>query len=228
MLFSDMTTFVRTVADTDEEDAPDSTLEVYARMAYYDIRRRIQTWPHLRTSTTLTTTGSTGSYDLSALPTPLQYVESVIGDTHKVEYADLDTVQRWNEGVGVDHETLEADWWTEQSGTLILYPTPSAGGETYTVRGYRQFADFPSGNNEPDLPDEFHPAICQYMLARFYSAQEDLELAARYIQDYELMVNRQIEGALRGSVTVSRPLIFGGARRANPTYNSWVRRNVEG
>lgn len=225
MLFSEMTTFVRTVADTDAEDAPDSVLSVYAQDAYYDIRRRVNTWPHLRTDHTLTVTASEPEYDLTA---SVEFVESVIGDTWKLEFVDRDTLERFYEGTSIVSETREADMWNHESGVLKLYPVPSDSSVTYTVRGYRPFADFPVSNNAPDLPVEFHTAICYYMLAKFYMSQEDIELAERHMADYERRVQRALAGMLRSSAGTARPLIFGGSRFTAPGYAGWMKRNTEG
>lgn len=229
MNWTEISGFVRAVADTDIEDAPDEVLYVYARSAYNDIKRRVPTWPHLRATATLTTVASQADYDLNGaqFDTELEFVESVIGDTQKVMYADRDTLQMWNEGIGVDHETNEADYWNEQSGVLTLYPVP-ASVATYTLRGFRPFSTFPNGNAEPDLPEEFHESICFYVLAMFYRAQEDLELAERWTRDYELSVNRHLAAMMRSSVSTARPQIFGGSRSRVPSYSAWVRRNTEG
>ena len=232
MNLNDMKVFVRTHADTDETDAPDSSLELYARAAYRDIYRRISQWVDLNTSDTLTTTASTAGYALSGAGftnANLEYVTGIVGPSEKLVYVTWDQYLEMLEGPDVSYSTREALWYTVNNNTVYLYPTPSTSSVAYTVYGYRTFNDWPSGSTEPDLPREFDEVICWFMLAMYYKAQEDVELSQLYMMQYETAVNRFVGFQMRRDA--HRPRILGGHRKFRShgmTYPDWVRRNTQG
>ena len=227
MNLSSMATFVRLQADTDTDDAPDTTLEVYARAAYNQIKATVWPWPLNETSGTFSTTASTAAYAISGLsgaPT-MQFVTSVSRSDEVLDYVSPEVFRNLTAEQG---STGTPRVYTIDNGSIKLWPTPSAGSVTYTVTGYRDFADWPSGSDEPDLPRGFDEAICWYMLSRYYQAQEDLELAQMYMRDFEAAVAIQIAAALRGSSLTAGPMIFGGAFNRTLGYSDWVKRGTEG
>ena len=228
MNLSEMITFVRTHADTDETDAPDSSLTVYARAGYNDIRRRVAQWTDNHVSGTLTTVADTAGYALSALTGSysLEYVTGISGPTEKLDYVTWDEYLYMVEGDDIEYSVREPGCYTIKNDTIYLFPTPSVSGVTHTVYGYRAFADWPSGSDEPDLPREFDEVICWYMLSKYYMAQEDVELASMYSQMYEVAVNRFIASSVRQDS--HSPRIFGGKIRRRIGYDAWMRRNTEG
>lgn len=229
MNLSEMMTFVRTHADTDTTDAPDSTLTVYARAAYNDIKRRVSQWIDNSTSATLSTTTGTAGYALSGLTIAsgtMEYVTGIMGPTEKLDYVTWNEYLEYEDGADVDYSTREALYYTVRNNTIYLWPTPSSSAIQYTVYGYRTFTDWPSGSDEPDLPREFDEVICWYMLSRYYMGQEDLELSQVYLRDYEEGVNKFIRYAMRQDA--HSPKILGGSRRKPMSYDAWVRRMTEG
>lgn len=227
MNLSQMASFVRAQADTDVDDAPDTTLEVYARAAYRDIQARVFPWPDKKVAYTVSTVADEASYALSTFSvSDMEYLVSVVADddvlmyVSPAQYRELST-----ELTSSGTPTV----YTVDAGVLKLWPTPS-GVVSVAVTGYREFVAWPAGSAEPDLPRPFDEAICWYMLARFYQAQEDLELAAGYMRDYEVSVNQQIARAMRTSSVTAGPMIFGGDPRLpfKQSYAAWVKRSVEG
>ena len=228
MNFSEMATFVRTQADTDVTDAPDSSLTVYARAAYRDIQGRVFPWPTKKVEYTLPVLPSTDIYYLENLTggNDMRFVTSVNDGDDVLIYV---SPERWLElktaGSSVGTPTV----YTVENNLLKVWPLPD-DNQSYTVTGYRRFADWPSGSTEPDLPREFDEVICWYMLSRYYRAQEDLELAQMYMQDYEVAVQQQIANAMRTSAVSAGPMIFGGdvTLGHGMSYDDWVKRGVEG
>lgn len=227
MNFNDMTSFVRAQADTDSTDAPDTTLEVYARAAYRDIIARVFPWPDKKVAYTFTTTANDASYPLSGLSSAdLEFVVSVAGSEEVLMYVTPEQYRTLNiDLTGSGTPTV----YTVDTGVIYLWPTPN-GVATFNVSGFRRFADWPAGLDEPDLPRGFDEAICWYMLARFYQAQEDIELTQMYMADYERAVNQQMSKSLRSSSASAGPMIFGGDPRLpfRRSYSDWVKRSVEG
>lgn len=228
MNLQQMATFVRLQADTDVDDAPDALLEVYARAAYRDIQARVFPWPDKKVTYTFPTVVGTEAYALSALTggTDLEFVVTVSSGDDVLMYVSPDRfLQLSLEGSGTGTPSV----YSVVGGDIKLWPTPAAV-ETYSVVGFRDFVEWPAGSDEPDLPRGFDEAICWYMLSRFYQSQEDLELASRYMADFDNSVNQQIEKALRTSAQSAGPMIFGGDPRLTTpmSYSDWVKRSVEG
>lgn len=228
MNLSEMRTFVRDHAQTDAQDAPDSNLEVYARAAYRDIQSRVDVWPHLKSTYTFTTVAGQAEYPTALFTdTSLEYVLQVNSPDGVLTVISKDF---YDEKVleGSNPTTLYPHQYMVDVGSIFLYPTPSSA-VTMTVQGYRQFATWPSGATEPDLPRGFDEVICWYMLGRYYQGQEDVELGIQYMRDYEIAVTNQIERALRSSKGTAGPKIFGGDQAGTGiSYERWVRRNTEG
>lgn len=227
MNLSEMAVFVRAQADTDEQDAPDTSLEVYARAAYRDIIARVFPWPSKKASYTFSTVAGQSSYALDALSSAdLEYLVSVASGDDVLMYVTPDQYRELSvELSGTGTPTV----YTVDDGSIRLWPTPS-GVSAFAVTGYRAFAEWPSGADEPDLPRAFDEAICWYMLARFYQAQEDLELSQMYMRDFEVAVTQQITRAMRTSSVTAGPMIFGGDPRLpfKSNWKDWVKRSVEG
>lgn len=228
MNLSDMLTFVRAQADTDTADAPDSTLTVYARAAYQDIISRVFPWPDKKGTFTFPSVVDQASYPLSGFsPATLEYVIGVSVDDDVLMWVSNEQFDELS--LNATGSTTYATVYTVDGSTVKLWPTPSSVA-TYTVTGYRGFVLWPSGSDEPDMARGFDEPICWYMLSRFYQAQEDMELSARYMQDFEVGVERQIGRALRGSASSAGPRIFGGdpGLFGSRSYSDWVKLSVEG
>lgn len=229
MNYSEMKEFVRSHADTDSIDAPDANLDVYARAAYHDIKRRTDQWDEYHISDTLTTTAGTVSYDLTGSGFTGQNIDrvtSIVGGTDVLRFLPWTEYLELRSGSDLTYQTVEADYWTVKDGSVFLYPDPSTSGETYTVYGYSTWSSWPSGSTAPPLPEEFHEPICWFMLAKYYQAQEDLQLASIMMNDYETAVNRMLKFSRRRDAHA--PRVLGGVRRRRLGYGNWVRRNTEG
>jgi hypothetical protein len=224
---SEMMTFVRSQADTDVSDAPDTDLTVYARAAYRDIQARVYPWPDKKVAYTISTVPGQRSYALSGFSVAdMEYVVSVATSEDVLMYVSSEQYRELDTGLsGSGTPTV----YTVDGSVLRLWPKPNAV-VVLSVSGYRRFAEWPSGSAEPDLPRGFDEAFCWYMLARFYQKQEDLDLASGYMRDYEVAVNQQIARALRTSSTTAGPMIFGGDPRLpfKANWKDWIKRSVEG
>lgn len=228
MNLSEMSTFVRDQAQTDSEDAPDSTLTVYARAAYRDIQSRVPVWPDKREDFTFTTVADQAYYTFNTFTaTNLEFVSSVRDEDGLLRLVGQDDYYRLvTSSSGTASEATV--YAVNDVAGLWLWPTPSAARQ-YTVNGIRSFTAWPSGSNEPDLPRGFDEVICWYMLGRYYQSQEDLEMAQMYMRDYEVALSRQIEEALRSSKSTAGPMIFGGdPDLVRMGYQDWVKKSVEG
>lgn len=230
MTLTQMQDFVRTHADADSEDAPNSSLEVYGRIAYNDILSRRNGWPHLAVTYTLTTVADQAEYDLSAFSdTDMDVVTSIVDQVtlgRRLMYmsqADTDIAF----GGPVSSTSDLAIAYTLRGSQVILYPTPSAA-KTYRIRGFRTAATWPNGaGSTPDLPAALHEAIAWYMLSSYFLAQEDTQLAGVYMQEYETMVDRHLKNETTREYS-SRVMVMGGQNINRPSLTRWVRGSLEG
>jgi hypothetical protein len=229
MTLQEMRDFVRTHADADVTDAPDSSLEVYGRIAYNDIISRLS-WPHLTVVYSLSTVAGQSEYTISGIvPGDLDQVSSIVDTTNLgrrlIYMSQSDADLAFGAPIGATSEVANA--FTVVDTSLFLYPTPGVTGKLYQVRGRRRPAQWPTtAGSVPDLPDTLHTAIAWYMLSSYFLSQEDPQMAGVYLNEYEQMVRRhtQEEGSREFS---GRPLVMGGQNYYAPNFTRFVRGMLE-
>lgn len=211
MTLQDLRNFVRIHADTDITDAPDSSLDTYARMAQYDIAQRVnlQFVQYRRSDTaSLTTTANESSYtnladtaagyvwvsdEVYSSPTPwkvmgVSYAGGAVND-YPLVYVTLEDGERMFASSATAEKAIA---YSVLNGNIILFPTPSTDGVTYHVlcQADQVTNVMTAAGDTPSVPESLHPAIGWYMLAQYYLAQEDVQLSGVYMQEYETMVER--------------------------------------
>jgi hypothetical protein len=213
MTLQEMYDFVRSHCDADTEDAPDANLKVYARIAFNDILSRRWGWPHLKVKYTFASVIGTSDYTLATLVggADMKIVSSVsappagntTGRLVNITRSDADYLY------GSNNTALPLAYLVDNE-TIVLVPTPSQV-KTYTVRGFKKPVAWPAVSTSvaPDLPEELHEAICWYMVSSYFMAQEDLDMAGRYLAEYESMVSGFMNHEMRKETT-ARPQIMGG------------------
>lgn len=211
MTFDDMCIFVRAQADADTTTATTANLTVYARLAYNDILRRQNSWPHLEVAYTVSSVASSQNILLTGLSvTDMDFVTSIqdvsTGDRlFPIQQADADQI--WNA-----QSKGNPAAYTIINQTLVLWPIPT-GVRQYLVRGQRTEATWPNGAGSiPDLPTQFAEIMCLLMLHYYYLAQEDMFMANQYITQYNQLVVPFVasEGAKR---LAARPSVMGANNR---------------
>lgn len=227
MTLDEMKTFVRTHADTDDIDAPNGTLDVYARIAYNDIHTRTN-FPLLQTSDTFATVANVAEYPFTGIG-DFDKISSVIDSENLgrrlIYISESDGDLAFGAPVGMSSEVATA--YTVVNSTIKLYPKPSTTGKVYTVRGLRKPAAWPAGaGSTPDLPDALHEAIAWYMLSSYYMSQEDLQLAGTYMREYEQMVDRFVRNESFKDFG-ARNHVMGGQNYYAPNFTRWVRGMLE-
>lgn len=211
--FEEMVDFVRLQGDADEVDAPDDLLKVHARVGYRWILDQRKSWDHLEVAYTLTTADGTAAYPFTGFAggTDLERVFSVScldgGGRELTPMTRSDA-----EGIFgvVPSEAEFPEAFVVSNGNIVLYPTPS-GVHDYRVRGVRRPSDWPTtAGSAPDLPDRFHDAIQWYMLSGYFTAQEDVQLAGLYMNEFQQMVDDSLK-ATANMTRSARVSVVGGA-----------------
>lgn len=230
MTLQEMRDFVRQHADADSVDAPNSTLDVYARIAYNDILSR-SSWPHLAVEYTVSTVSGQSKYLFSGFSqTNMDEITAVVDTTNLgrrlVYMSRSDADLAFGQPINAQSEVANA--FTIENDSLILYPIPSTNGKLYTVRGRRSAASWPNGaSSTPDLPDQLHEAIAWYMLSSYFMSLEDPQMAGLYLNEYEGMVRKHSK-AYAVREYKARPLVIGGQNYPQPDFTRWVRGQLEG
>jgi hypothetical protein len=219
--------FVRTHADADSTDAPDSSLDVYARIAYNDIHTRTS-FPHLQVTYTFTTVAGQQDYPFTGIG-GLDKVTSIIDTTNLgrrlIYMSESDADLAFGAPIGATSEVANA--YTVVNGVIKLYPKPSVTGKLYTVRGLRTPNVWPNGaGSVPDLPAVLHDAIAWYMLSSYFMSQEDLQMAGMYLREYEAMVDKFVRSESAKDFG-ARNHVMGGQNYKNPDFTRWVRGMLE-
>jgi hypothetical protein len=200
MTVDGMHDYVRTYLDNDDEDLPDTLLDVWRDEAVARIQRSFEPWAMFEHAWTFTASDRI-SFDEIGATDPDGFVPEVI---QSVE------ADRWLLRF-VPHERQVAKYaWsnavagnpTEFSlfdGELFIWPVPN-GEATYTARGYRKPV-LVRGDGTVDLPAEFDPLVCEWMLTRAYEWQDDEVMSQQKLARFE----RQLDLLRRRYLRAPKP-----------------------
>jgi hypothetical protein len=205
---------VRTIADTDASDLPDTLIDFYAQEGYDKTVSRDGDWRFFETEYELTSVIGTGGYLLTALsPNTCDDIRSITPtSTTWPQLHYLDHSQAKGIWSGTNDITQIPLYFSMFASQVFLWPRPSTV-EVYKVLGWRKPTGIPSNAAlEPDLPVEFHRALVYYVVSCFYAKQEDPTLTGLYEAKYESSI--QIAMADANRAPQATPLVYGrgGAR----------------
>lgn len=187
----DMYDYVRAYLDTDDVELPDSLLVVWRNEGTARVQRTFEPWSFFEADWSLTTSAASVAFgDISTADAQVDQVTSVEAPNWTLSYLPHDTAvaaYAWSDTAGGIplHFSVRAD-------TLFLWPIPGES-QSYTVRGYRQPNDAVDAASSIDLPDEFDPLVCEWMLARAYERQDDEIMSAQKFGRFE----QQLDGFRR-------------------------------
>jgi hypothetical protein len=161
--------FVRLYLDTDTEELPDQLLDVFFDQALTRIDRASRRWRFYEAEFALATVASTQSHTFASIDATLQDVTTVQGQRWQLEPLSHEIAQRKYAFFIGEQEPM---FWSTYADTLYLWPTP---GDAYSlvVRGYRKMTRPADAGAAFDFPEDFHPLVLEYALARAYEQQDD-------------------------------------------------------
>jgi hypothetical protein len=188
MTVQEMRDYVRSFLDTDDEELPDTLVDVWLAEGTARIQRAFEPWSYYEASYTLTTASQTTA--ITSINSALEHIQGVQGPSWRLRYIPHQLAvdkYAWGDLTG---EPVEFSIFAE---TLYLWPSPSASA-SYTVTGVRSPTEASAASDTVDLPSEFHPLVCEWMLARAYEQQDDDVMApmkfARFEQQLEIFRRR--------------------------------------
>lgn len=206
--------FVRAQLDLEVEDLGDILIDRWVSQAVTKIANHVQTWPFYETSTTIEVDPEVSDYT-----TDLKEVRSVYVPTVGVlDAIDENTAENHyyrSSGVRVGKPVHFSLWGV---GNIRLWPIPDAN-YTATVRGYRRpTTRLVESGATPDLPEDFHEVVLQWVLHMAYMHEDDPELAAVYKLAYDEMLAALT--ATEMALDPTHPIVLNGgargARGSNP------------
>lgn len=211
---------VREMADLDEFDLPDSVIDQYAKEGFQRIYALERRWPHLQQTYTFNTVVGQREYTISS-----------IGDIREI-ISIVDGSPAGNRLTLIDHNNAEDVWignldtssrpyfYSFWDATLYLWPKPDAV-YPMTVRAYRNpvYTWLTTTSETIDIDQWFHAILPYFVLARVYQRQEDAELAAMHMRNFEEGVALARRDLMKASS--AQPVIMSGGRRY-PTMQRWL------
>lgn len=195
---------------TQDDQLTDSLVKGWVESAYIEIFRSQKQWPHFQAKTTLTTAPATATYAFPAESGKRWRIVVDISDPtkrgHTLKRMSPDSARRMFSSIATGVPLAYSIWQNQ----LVLYPTPSEVS-VYDVYGYRQPNDWAlAANGSPDLPDEWEPAILDYVLAKAAQYRADWESAANHNADFFRKVQTLTSDAL--GVDPGENIIIGSYR----------------
>lgn len=167
---------IYTFYEIDTDDVPHSLIDRWASEGFKRVSRFRKNWPFYATTATMDTVSGQYVYDdPSDMP---RSVENVLVEGYgKLQPRSLsDAIAHYEQSDGT-FTSGTPRVYARHADKLYVFPQQD---DVYTITfiGYRDPQAFGStAGSEPDLPDELHEAVLQWIKYRVYLHQDDTELA---------------------------------------------------
>lgn len=211
--------FVRTYLDTDTTELPDSLLDVFMDEAQTRIERSSRQWRFYQVEYDLATVASDATYTFATIDANLRDVTVVQGERWQLEPISHESAMtRWANWTGISEPTH----WSAWSDVLYLWPTPDAV-YNLNVRGYRKMVRPADAGTPFDFPEDFHPLIVEYTLARVYEQQDDDVMSRQKFDRFENELNAL---TVRWETPSAGSVYFGGSSKRHPLGTTFPLRAI--
>lgn len=205
--------YVRAQLDVDEEELPDSLLNVYLQEAFdrtmaYDNRwpRNEHAWLVAKVPGTMTVS-LPPDLNLPSL-TSVWTVGSSVSDGHQLGIIDHKTGEDWY-GYSQAGSVVEPAYVSAWRGQLWLWPSPWIDQAVdLSVRGYRQPVWTNGASDIPDLDPRLHVTLAYFAISLAYAQQEDEVLEGVYLARWDRDLRQQLRAIL--DPVHNRPLVLHG------------------
>jgi hypothetical protein len=220
VLVSEIYTYALASLDSDSVEMPNTLLQVWFAAAEGRMYEALQDSRYYQQSEQLTASGTSPVIT----PTKLDSVDAVIGPFWELRpIPQLDALARYplNRDRTAPKTNGSAIWWSQDPNTdnpqadIWLWPNPPQT-DSFILRGTRALN--PTGgdiNATPDFPTEAHPLIGEYLVARGYEFQQNMQVAnakmARFEGELDILERKWTRVSEAAAVTI-------GGRRSR--YNA--------
>jgi hypothetical protein len=213
---------VRDIVDLDEEDLPNTLLNLYIRDGYYRILDVDKRWPFLEKSFTFSTVANQRGYTISAFTAdPISQVVSIVDNSGvglRLDMIGYDEGERTY--IGSYDTSADPLFYSVWEGKIHLWPKPN-NVRTLTVRAYREPIDWQTTGGDVDAAPSLHFPLVYYACSRVYQRLEDAQMASVYKNAFD-------EGVSLARANIQKPtshvnmVLSGGRTAGRPTFHGWL------
>lgn len=206
--------YVRAQLEVDDEELPDTLLNIYLQEAFDRTMAADNRWP--RNEYTWVISKVEGE-DTVALPVDLNIPSITAIMTRADGYPLLIVSHEWAEqnfapvrgGGEVTEGTFKPLYASVWGSRLYLWPQlASTSAFDLVLRGYRQPTWTNGASDIPDLDVRLHYTLCYFAIGLCYAAQEDEILEGVYMARWDRDLKNQL--AVMKEPVHSRPLVMHG------------------
>ena len=213
-------TQVRSMADLDEVDLPDSIIDQFAREGFQRIYSLERRWPYLQETYTFNTVIDQREYTISTIGDIREIISVVDSSTagNRLTLIDYNQAEDiWLGNTDVPSRPYFYSFWDKK---IQFWAKPDAV-YPITVRAFRNpvYTWLSNTSETIDLDEWFHALLPYFVLARVYQRQEDAQLSQMYMNSFEEGVALARRDLMKASS--AQPVIM-SAGRQYPTMRRWL------
>lgn len=213
---SEIRAYVREYLDLTAEDLSNLLLDRWIGEGQRQVLAARPRWKHLEAIEQIVTVDGTHSYELPEIRTVQAVDCAETGSLALIDHAEATARFRQADGTVRSGRPMAVSSW---GGRLYVWPKPD-DDYTLDVQGQRP-AVAPTSSSEPDVPEELHDAVLEWVMHKAYLQQDDPEMATVHRNLFQETVVRfadREDDDLDGT-----PLVFGGGplaqRRGTHAYD---------
>jgi hypothetical protein len=212
---------VRDITDLDEDDVPDSLLNMYIRDGYYRILDLEKRWPFLETTFTFQTRDGVRSYALDTLTTePMSQIASLVDNSERgTRLAAVSYDEAEQTFAGANDVTGDPEYFAMWAGQIHIYPRPNTN-VTLVARGYREPLDWQTEGGQVDASPSLHFPLVYYACSRIYQQLEDAVMADTYKRSFDEGVGLAARNIVKPNSHT--PMVLSGSKTGNYSYRRWL------
>ena len=211
---------VRTMADLDEVDLPDTIVDQFAREGFQRIYSLERRWPYLQETYTFNTVVGQREYTISTIGDIREIISVVDSSTagNRLTLIDYNQAEDiWLGNTDVPSRPYFYSFWDKK---IQFWAKPDAI-YPITVRAFRNpvYTWLTNTSEAIDMDEWFHALLPYFVLARVYQRQEDAQLSQMYMNSFEEGVALARRDLMKASS--AQPVIM-SAGRQYPTMRRWL------
>ena len=199
-------TYVRAQLDVDDEELPDTLLNIYLQEAFDRTMAFDNRWPRNEFAWQLAKVAGEPNVTLPPdLNIPSISSVFLTGDGgHQLGVIDQKTGEDWFGTTGGE-PTYVSVW----NGKMNLWPIPGLDATfNFALRGYRQPVWTNGASDIPDLDPRLHVTLAYFAISLAYAQQEDEVLEGVYLARWDRDLRQQLRAIL--DPVHNRPLVLNG------------------
>lgn len=194
--------YPRDYLDLDQADISNALMDQWVATGQRRVLKARARWPHLETSEVITTVAGQTAYEITTKR--IEAVDdTVVGPLSIVDHTDATSLY-WQGGTP---RVGRPEAVSRYGGQLHLWPTPD-GVYTITVYGQRAAVTPTAAGDVPDVPEDLHDVILEWVMQEAYLQQDDPEMASVRKSLFDEKLAEYIDDETQGEDQT--PIVFGG------------------